>query len=679
MHKDKVPSYMAFLTAVIAVAPASWGQSVLYVDSDATGANDGSSWCDAFVHLQDALAAAVAPGATITEIRVAEGVYRPDRGTNRTGGDRDAVFRLINGVALLGGYAGCGAVDPNERDADAHETILNGDLAGNDEPGFENNDENAYHVVKGSGTNSTAAIDGFVITAGNANGVYPDASGAGIYNYQGSPTVTRCTVAGNWADVVGAAMYNGVGSDPEVSDCAFRDNKATWGAGMYNWDSNPTLTRCRFSRNRTTARDGGGIYNTGSHPVLVDCTFTDNLASSGGGIANYENSSPILTNCRFVDNRVHWSGGGMFNTDGSNPILVDCIFHDNRGSEGTGMRNTRSSPELSNCIFTENISYARGGGAMYNDNASPTLTNCLFSKNEARFIAGAMYNDDDSRPLVIGCTFLENTAFLGGAVYNKDSSPTLAGCIFSGNTAENDGGGMYNDESGPSLTSCMFAANSAFTGGGMLNFGSSRTEITNCTFVNNAANYGGGIYSFASYHTAVNCIFWGNTDANGSGESAQVDGAWALITYSCIQGWQDWPWGVGNHGNDPLFVPGPAGCYYLSQTTAGQAVDSPCVDAGSDTAASLGLDVLTTRSDEVTDTGIVDMGYHYPITGRLLVMGDYDRDLDIDLKDFMRLQSCFTGRTDLEVSPCCRIFEFEPDGDVDLDDFSQFGMALIGP
>ncbi|GAG05128.1 unnamed protein product, partial [marine sediment metagenome] len=42
------------------------------------------------------------------------------------------------------------------------------------------------------------------------------------------------------------------------------------------------------------------------------------------------------------------------------------------------------------------------------------------------------------------------------------------------------------------------------------------------------------------------------------------------------------------------------------------AIDSPCVDAGSDLAVALGLDRFTTRSDGVADAGQVDMGLHYP-------------------------------------------------------------------
>jgi parallel beta-helix repeat protein len=63
---------------------------------------------------------------------------------------------------------------------------------------------------------------------------------------------------------------------------------------------------------------------------------------------------------------------------------------------------------------------------------------------------------------------------------------------------------------------------------------------------------------------------------------------------------------------NPLFVSGSKGEYYLSQISAGQQVDSLCVDAGSTTAAGAGLGDYVTNSNYLRDTGAVDMGYHYP-------------------------------------------------------------------
>ncbi|UCF44472.1 MAG: hypothetical protein JSV99_06070, partial [Planctomycetota bacterium] len=86
--------------------------------------------------------------------------------------------------------------------------------------------------------------------------------------------------------------------------------------------------------------------------------------------------------------------------------------------------------------------------------------------------------------------------------------------------------------------------------------------------------------------------------------------------------------GSGNIHSDPCFVSGPLGDYYLSQVAAGQEIQSPCVDAGSDLAANLGMWIHTTRTDEVGDEGMVDMGYHYPMPNAADVNLAVDLDMD---------------------------------------------------
>jgi hypothetical protein len=104
---------------------------IYYVDADANGAGDGSSWADAFIYLQHALAEAHSYGSPV-EIRVAQGIYKPSDGILAIPEIdwRAVTFQLINGVTIKGGYAGFGEPDPNARDVDAYETILSGDLNG---------------------------------------------------------------------------------------------------------------------------------------------------------------------------------------------------------------------------------------------------------------------------------------------------------------------------------------------------------------------------------------------------------------------------------------------------------------------------------------------------------------------------------------------------------------------
>ena len=105
--QTRVRTFAAFILAggLLCGATTARAQTTYYVDENATGpTHDGSSWCDAYLYLQDALAVAVATD----DIRVANGTYKPDRDTaNPTGtGSRTAAFQLVDGVVMQGGFAG---------------------------------------------------------------------------------------------------------------------------------------------------------------------------------------------------------------------------------------------------------------------------------------------------------------------------------------------------------------------------------------------------------------------------------------------------------------------------------------------------------------------------------------------------------------------------------------------
>jgi parallel beta-helix repeat protein len=229
------------------------------------------------------------------------------------------------------------------------------------------------------------------------------------------------------------------------------------GGGMYNVNSNPTLTNCTFTNN--TADYGGGMHNYQSSPTLTDCTITNNTAIYGGGMSNWESSSPTLTNCTFTGNTAY-DGGGMSNWESSSPTLTNCTFTGNTANEyGGGIRNGIGNYTLTSCTFENNT--ADKGGGMYNDNGNYTLENCTFETNIA--------SQD------------------GGGMFNTDNNLTLTNCTFAGNIASQNGGGMYNHSSSPTLTDCEITSNSASTGGGMWNWESNST-LTNNSICGNSSD-----------------------------------------------------------------------------------------------------------------------------------------------------------------------------------------------
>ncbi|MHC4113136.1 MAG: right-handed parallel beta-helix repeat-containing protein, partial [Planctomycetota bacterium] len=313
------------------------GACVWHVDADAWGANTGRNWFDAFNDLQDALAVA-APG---DKIKVAGGTYKPDQGGGQTPGDRTASFNLIDEVVIEGAYGGYGEPDPDARDIEGYESILSGDLQGNDGPNFTNNADNSHHVVRAVISGGGAVLDGFTVTAGNAAGLIPTGQGGGIYIATGSPILVKCTFIHNKADRGGGASNSNYGSDdPSFISCKFIGNSAGVGGGMESQGGEPSLTSCVFSGNTSTGA-GGGLNNIGnSNATMTNCTLSGNSAVNGGGIYNsHATASVEVLNCIFwsnSDNGGSDESAQIHISDGTVSVDYTCVKGLSGGLGGTG-------------------------------------------------------------------------------------------------------------------------------------------------------------------------------------------------------------------------------------------------------------------------------------------------------------------------------------------------------
>jgi putative hemolysin len=578
---------------------------IIYVDDDANGLNNGSNWQNAYNFLQDALADANASPKPV-EIRIAQGTYKPDQGVGIIPGDRKATFQLINGVTLKGGYVGFGESDPNVRDINQYETILSGDLAGND---IDTNDpfglldepsraENSYHVATASNTFETAMLSGFTISGGNTGYERPSSLkmyGAGMYNESGSPTLNGCTFTRNSAYQAGGGIYNSAGS-PTFIDCTFNINSAGYGAGICNFDSRTQLIGCTFTHN--SARSGGGISNTASSPNLTNCTFLGNSALGGGGMSNAQ----------------------------SNPILIDCIFTGNSAHSGGGMSDRSCRSTLIGCTFTDNS--AQYGGGMHDSEGSPTLTNCTFGGNSADYGGGV--HQVDNKAQVINCAFIGNLAGTGGG---GASVFTYWGCQ-------------------PTITNCTFYGNSAPSGSAVACYWWTLEHPSNLQILNSI---------FADDGNQI----WNKDGSKIEISYSNVQRGWTAIYDPC----EGLAWGMGNMDTDPCFVdPGRwingndpnqivepndpnaiwiDGDYHL-KSQAGRwdvnegrwvtdEVTSPCIDAG-DMSSPIGYEPFP-------NGGIINMGayggtaeasksyFGQPVC-ETIVAGDIDGDCVVDFKDF---------------------------------------------
>ncbi len=260
---------------------------------------------------------------------------------------------------------------------------------------------------------------------------------------------------------------------------------------------------------------------------------------------------------------------------------------------------------------------------------------------------GDFTNRDDNCWQIIeaagaGPTTLLDGFSITGAEQNSihDGSLVVSNCIIYNNRGPYGAGMRVYPGNHPIFKNCLFIGNdvtdnSISDGGALFAYHNTSLTLENCTFVENSASEtGGALYITDTTPRAVvnikDCIFWGNTADSGADETDQIYGNVTVINSSCVQGWTGSLAGTG-FGDDPIFVTGPAGDHYLSQTAAGQGADSPCVDSGSDTAVNLGMDVHTTRTDQGLDAGVVDVGFHYQLD---VGIADFDNSGDVDYLDF---------------------------------------------
>ena len=237
----------------------TWGK-VIYVDDDAPTGGDGVSWTMAYRFLQDALGKAEA----WDEIRVAQGIYKPDRSSAHPDGtgDRNASFCLLDGVAIRGGFAGVAMSDPDARDVVSYETILSGDLMGDDVSVLDPCDllteptraDNSSAIVKAWACSRSTILDGFTITSGYAMGPH-DRVGVGAGLYLSGTTDSPCC--------------------PSIRNCTFLGNLAAGGGLWLSARHTPSLLLVRSCKMRPGTWEGRCWFRSSiPHPPCVSLTST---------------------------------------------------------------------------------------------------------------------------------------------------------------------------------------------------------------------------------------------------------------------------------------------------------------------------------------------------------------------------------------------------------------------
>jgi len=294
--------------------------------------------------------------------------------------------------------------------------------------------------------------------------------------------------------------------------------------------------------------------------LFIQCIFENNVSAGYASAIQMSNNDLYISNCNFIDNYIGGGHGAIMTGGGYRiTIIEDSEFIDNYSYNGAAAIENMSYQyfEVSNCRFDSNTS------------GSYWLGGCIRSSEEAESV------------VISDCEFIGDNRliFLGDSEEIMYTSHVeISNCLLTGSDLSIDAWGHTIE-----------------------------VYILNCTILDNNR---GLTTTDTSFFDIRNSIIRGHPNWQVGGD--------ATIRYSNIEGGYT---GEGNIDANPLFTPGPYGEYYLSQVSAGQTVDSLCLDSGSDPATNICITLensdycmneKSTRIDSVADLEQVDMGYHYP-------------------------------------------------------------------
>ena len=556
---------LLLLAALCCCASLLRAQTV-YVNGGNPTPGDGTSWATAYTDLNEALLGAPA-GA---EVWIAAGTYvTPDT----------ASFFIDKELTVLGGFAGT-ETSADAADPVANETILSGDVLGNDpEMTYDSTlfDDN-NRVLFITDTSETSAyvvrLDGLTVTHGaiaRAQGEddsFNDFGGGGLRSYA-RLNATRLKFTNNYAAAGSAVFVRFASSNGTLLDGIELDNNftAAFRAVYVANNDGMTITNSVFRGNGEDVLATSGMLRINSlrNFTLSNSTFSEIYTDAAGGIGLFTDTEDTrVINCTATDLRAAGSNAGLLaNTrDGYDPgterdaddFIVDGCTFDGMTAVGWGasVYGDNVNMTVRNCTIVNALT-GRNGAAIYwqADSGNPAdeyeivVENTLIEDNEGGAFGGAtsfLFFDTATLDLTLdNVQIIDNIANdgRGGALYYQGESGNIS--ISNSDVLENfgeSGAFVVNANAGFTARNVRFNdngdANLARRGGAVTCFieDGPGIVIDSCEFINNRVTQltglfsaGGGFYLFAGDRkalplTVTNTEFRSNTTTGGAAGGA---------------------------------------------------------------------------------------------------------------------------------------------------------------
>ena len=355
--------------------------------------------------------------------------------------------------------------------------------------------------------------------------------------------------AGRWGGAITTSGALIAGDDVNtltVSGSTFKENGGLYGAGIFVWGSDFTVSDCVFDKNTAFGKgnmtpnnnNGAAIEVTDTNKaiagIITGSKFTNNKAQYGGAIDICEGNIKI-TDSEFVNNSADVEGGAIdINTVNGNPevSISDSKFINNSASYGGAIVNVKDLT-VRNTEFVNNTPDAIFNYVGFGGNLDLGIENFTDLQNAIGLVTGTLtlnqnvvMTDDEAANFVNGVIINKNIRIDGkghtidaknlGRIFkiNNWCDVTLTNVTLTNGNAT-VGGAIYNFGN-LDLVHVNFVNNTAKYGGAIMNYAYGLV-LDDSTFVNNTAKIGGAIYNSADCFVVGNSTFANNSAADGAG------------------------------------------------------------------------------------------------------------------------------------------------------------------
>ena len=355
--------------------------------------------------------------------------------------------------------------------------------------------------------------------------------------------------SGRWGGAISASGYLIAGDDVNtltVSGSTFKENGGLYGAGIFVWGSDFTVSDCVFDKNTASGKgnmtpnnnNGAAIEVTDTNKaiagIITGSNFTNNKAQYGGAIDICEGNIKI-TDSEFVNNSADVEGGAIdISTVKGNPevSISGSKFINNSASYGGAIVNVKDLT-VRNTEFVNNTPDAIFNYVGFGGNLDLGIENFTDLQNAIGLVTGTLtlnqnvvMTDDEAANFVNGVIINKNIRIDGkghtidaknlGRIFEIDGgfAVTLTNVTLTNGKADN-GGAIYNFGN-LDLVHVNFVNNTAKYGGAIMNYAYGLV-LDDSTFTNNTAKIGGAIYNSADCFVVGNSTFANNTATSNGG------------------------------------------------------------------------------------------------------------------------------------------------------------------